>query len=80
MLLPFRTKRELAFEQMNNLRVHNPAKLEAALRLGMGEKFGAFVAWLLDEAKADYTARRDDAQAAHDAIDALPDKPTEPSE
>ena len=79
MLLPFRTKRELVFEWLNNLRVHKPAELEAALRLAMGARFDAFVAWIIQQAKDHYTAQRDDAQSAHDAIDALPEEePEEP--
>ena len=78
-MLPFRTKRELVFEWLNNLRVHKPAELEAALRLAMGARFDAFVAWLVQEAKDAYAAQRDGAQECLDAIDALPEEePEEP--
>ena len=77
-MLPFRTKRELAFEELNNLRVHNPDRLVNALKLAMGAKFDDFVAWLIQEAKDRYAALRDDTQASLDAIDALPD--VEPEE
>jgi len=80
MILPYRSKRELVYDWLNNLRVHKPDELEAALRLAMGVRFDAFVTWIVQEAKNYYTAQRDTAQAAHDAIDALPDKPTEPVE
>ena len=79
MALPFRTKRELVFEWLNNLRVHRPAELEAALRLAMGARFDAFVAWIVQEAKDYYAAERDGAQESLDAIDALPEEaPEEP--
>jgi len=71
-MLPFRTKRELVFEWLNNLRVHKPAELEAALRLAMGARFDAFVAWLVQEAMDYYAAQSTDALASADAIDALP--------
>jgi len=79
MALPFRTKRELVFEWLNNLRVHRPAELEAALRLAMGARFDAFVAWIVQEAKDYYAAQSTDALASADAIDALPEEaPEEP--
>ena len=78
MALPFQTKRAVALEELNNLRVHNPARLVAALKLAMGDKFDAFVAWLIQEAKDRYAAQRDDTQESIDAIDLLPDE--EPAE
>ena len=78
-ILPFRTKRALAWEMMNNLRVRDPDRLEAALRTAMGDKFDNFVAWLVQEGRDYYATQRDRAQEAHDAIDALPDEePEEP--
>ena len=77
-MLPFRTKRAVAFEELNNLRVHNPTRLVNALKAAMGANFDAFVAWLIQEAKDRYTAQRDDTQESLDAIDALPD--VEPEE
>ena len=79
MTLPSRTKRELVFEWLNNLRVQKPAELEAALRLAMGARFDAFVAWIVQEAKDYYAAQSTDALASADAIDALPEEaPEEP--
>ena len=78
-MLPFRTKRELVFEWLNNLRVHKPAELEAALRLAMGARFDAFIAWIVQQAKDYYAAQSTDALASADAIDALPEEePEEP--
>jgi len=73
-MLVFQTKRELAFEELNNLRVRDPDRLEAILRAAMGAKYEAFLAGLIGDAKDSFIAQRDSAQEAHDAIDALPDK------
>jgi len=78
MALPFQTKRAVALEELNNLRVHAPARLINALKVAMGAKFDDFVAWLIQEAKDRYAAQRDDTQESIDAIDLLPDE--EPAE
>jgi len=78
-MLPFRTKRALFLEWLNNLRVHKPAELEGALKLAMGARFDAFIAWIVQQAKDYYAAQSTDALASADAIDALPyQEPEEP--
>ena len=78
-MLPFRTKRALFLEWLNNLRVHRPDALLAALKVAMGAKFDPFKTWVIQQAKDEYAAQRDGAQESLDAIDALPEEePEEP--